>query len=51
MLLVAGTNVIRLAPSLLITEADVALGLQKFEAVVAELLTAEAAKAPAKAAA
>ncbi len=46
MILVAGPNVIRLAPSLLITEADVALGLQKFEAVVTQLLTAEAA-APA----
>jgi acetylornithine/N-succinyldiaminopimelate aminotransferase len=52
MILVAGPNVIRLAPSLLITEADVALGLEKFEAVVSQLLAAEAAKAaPAKAAA
>jgi acetylornithine/N-succinyldiaminopimelate aminotransferase len=46
MILVAGTNVIRLAPSLLITEADVALGLKKFEAVVAELLAGEASRTP-----
>jgi acetylornithine/N-succinyldiaminopimelate aminotransferase len=51
MILVAGTNVIRLAPSLLITEADIALGLQKFEAVVVELLAAEIARSAAKAAA
>lgn len=38
MTLIAGPNVIRLAPSLLITEADIAEGLTKFEAVVIDLL-------------
>ncbi len=38
MILVAGTNVIRLAPSLLITADDVALGLQRFDAVINEML-------------
>ena len=38
MILVAGTNVIRLAPSLLITAADVELGLQRFDAVISEML-------------
>lgn len=38
MILVAGTNVIRLAPSLLITAEDVALGLQRFDAVINEML-------------
>lgn len=38
MTLIAGPNVIRLAPSLLITEADIAEGLAKFEAVVIDLL-------------
>ena len=37
MMLVAGTNVIRLAPSLLITEADVVLGLERFERVLEEI--------------
>ena len=38
MILVAGTNVIRLAPSLLITAADVEQGLQRFDAVIGEIL-------------
>ena len=38
MILVAGTNVIRLAPSLLITAADVEQGLSRFEAVIGEIL-------------
>ena len=45
MILVAGVNVIRLAPSLLITSEDVALGLQRFDAVVTEMLATEAAVA------
>ncbi len=51
MILVAGTNVIRLAPSLLIAADDVELGLQRFDAVVGEMLATEAALpavAPAK---
>ena len=42
MILIAGPNVIRLAPSLLITEADVEQGLQRFDAAVATLIAAEA---------
>lgn len=42
MILVAGTNVIRLAPSLLITAEDVDLGLQRFDAVIGEMLASEA---------
>ena len=42
MILVAGTNVIRLAPSLLITSDDVELGLQRFDAVLGEMLASEA---------
>lgn len=42
MILIAGPNVIRLAPSLLITEADVEQGLQRFDAAVAALVAAEA---------
>ena len=38
MILVAGTNVIRLAPSLLITAADVEQGLSRFDAVIGEIL-------------
>ena len=45
MILVAGTNVIRLAPSLLITADDIAEGLKKFDAVLAEMLAAENATA------
>ena len=45
MILVAGTNVIRLAPSLLITADDVTEGLKKFDAVLAEMLAAENATA------
>ncbi|MEQ1517175.1 MAG: aspartate aminotransferase family protein [Usitatibacteraceae bacterium] len=48
MILVAGPNVIRLAPSLLITAPDVEMGLTRFEAVIAELLSTEAAAVPAK---
>ena len=53
MMLVAGTNVIRLAPSLLITEADVVLGLERFERVLEEITapavtTTAAAPTPAK---
>ena len=53
MMLVAGTNVIRLAPSLLITEADVVLGLERFERVLEEITapavtTTAAASIPAK---
>ena len=42
MILVAGTDVIRLAPSLLITAEDVALGLSRFDAVFTEMLAAAA---------
>lgn len=45
MILVAGVNTIRLAPSLLITEEDVVIGLQRFEAVIAEMLATETAAA------
>lgn len=48
MILVAGTNVIRLAPSLLITTADVELGLQRFDAAIGELLATEAVAVVAK---
>jgi succinylornithine aminotransferase len=41
MILVAGTNVIRLAPSLLITAEDVELGLNKFDAVLTEMLAVQ----------
>ncbi len=51
MILIAGPNVLRLAPSLLITEADVAQGLQRFEAAVADLIAAETAAAPVAASA
>jgi acetylornithine/N-succinyldiaminopimelate aminotransferase len=37
-LLVAGTNVVRLAPSLIISEADLNEGLQRLEAVTAEIV-------------
>jgi len=47
MILVAGTNVIRLAPSLLITAEDVELGLQRFDSVIGEMLATEAAAGPA----
>ncbi len=45
MLLVAGTNVIRLAPSLLITEDDIAQGLQRLDTVFADMTNAETAVA------
>ncbi len=45
MILVAGTNVIRLAPSLLITAEDIELGLARLDAVIADVLAAEAAAA------
>ena len=48
MILIAGTNVIRLAPSLLITAEDVELGLQRFDAVIGEMLATEAAAVPVK---
>ena len=48
MILVAGTSVIRLAPSLLITAEDVDLGLRRFDAVIGEMLATEAAVVPAK---
>jgi succinylornithine aminotransferase len=41
MILIAGPNVIRLAPSLLITESDVEQGLKRFDAAVAELVASE----------
>jgi succinylornithine transaminase family protein len=41
MILIAGPNVIRLAPSLLIKETDVEQGLQRFDAAVAALIAAE----------
>ena len=47
MILVAGTSVIRLAPSLLITAADVDLGLQRFDSVIGEMLASEAAASAA----
>ena len=50
MILVAGTNVIRLAPSLLITADDVVQGLQRMDAVFADMLSVETAAAPAVAA-
>ena len=50
MILVAGTNVIRLAPSLLITADDVVQGLQRMDAVFADMLSAEPAATPAFAA-
>ena len=43
MILVAGTNVIRLAPSLLITAEDIELGLQRFDAVISDMIANEAA--------
>ena len=49
MMLVAGTNVIRLAPSLLITEDDVAKGLLRLDAILADMINAEAAVAAAAA--
>lgn len=45
MILVAGVNTIRLAPSLLITEEDIVIGLQRFDAVIAEILATETAAA------
>ena len=41
MILVAGTNVVRLAPSLVITAGDVEEGLKRFDAVIGEMLAAE----------
>lgn len=46
-ILIAGPNVIRLAPSLLITDADVQQGLKRFDAAIAELVAAEAPVAAA----
>lgn len=50
MILVAGTNVIRLAPSLLITADDIVQGLQRMDVVFADMFSAETAAAPAVAA-
>lgn len=47
MILVAGTNVIRLAPSLLITADDIAQGLLRLDAVLADMMIAEIAVADA----
>lgn len=47
MILVAGPNVIRLAPSLLISVEDVTLGLARFDSVFAEMLASAAAPAVA----
>jgi succinylornithine aminotransferase len=47
LILIAGPDVLRLAPSLLITEADVTLGLQKLDAAIAAFVKAQAAAAPA----
>jgi acetylornithine/N-succinyldiaminopimelate aminotransferase len=51
MILVAGTNVIRLAPSLLITSEDITQGLARFDAVFTDMLAAESAAATSPAAA
>jgi acetylornithine/N-succinyldiaminopimelate aminotransferase len=48
MILMAGNNVIRLAPSLVITSGDVEMGLQRFDAVIAELLSTDATVVAAK---
>ena len=45
MLLIAGPDVIRIAPSLLITQDDVEQGLKRFDATIAELLAAETSAA------
>ena len=45
MILVAGTSVIRLAPSLLITAEDITQGLARFDAVFTDMLAAESAAA------
>ena len=45
MILVAGTNVIRLAPSLLITTEDVEVGLRRFDAVFTDMIAIEATAA------
>ena len=50
MILVAGTNVIRLAPSLLIAADDIAQGLLRLDAVLADMINAETAVANAIAA-
>ena len=41
MLLIAGGDVVRLAPSLIIPEADIAEGLERMESAVAGLCAAE----------
>ncbi len=40
MALVAGTNVVRFAPSLVIPEADIKEGLVRFEKAVAQVVNA-----------
>jgi acetylornithine/N-succinyldiaminopimelate aminotransferase len=42
-LLMAGPNVLRLLPSLVISETDLAEGLRRLEAVIAELVPATVA--------
>ncbi|WP_174875089.1 aspartate aminotransferase family protein [Vogesella oryzae] len=44
LVLVAGTNVLRIVPSLIIAEADIQEGLNRLEAAIAELVAATAAK-------
>lgn len=45
LVLVAGTNVLRIVPSLIIAEADIQEGLARLEAAVAELVAAKAKQA------
>jgi acetylornithine/N-succinyldiaminopimelate aminotransferase len=45
MLLIAGPDVIRLAPSLLITPEDIELGMKRFDATVSSVLAAETSAA------
>ncbi len=45
MILIAGPDVMRLAPSLLITADDVEQGMKRFDATIAELLAAETSAA------
>jgi acetylornithine/N-succinyldiaminopimelate aminotransferase len=40
MALVAGPDVVRFAPSLVITDADIAEGMQRFEQAVKQVATA-----------
>ncbi|MBL8511513.1 MAG: aminotransferase class III-fold pyridoxal phosphate-dependent enzyme, partial [Betaproteobacteria bacterium] len=47
MLLIAGPDVLRLAPSLLITLEDIELGMQRFDSVIAEVVSASSTAAAA----